>query len=170
MITLRTAAVCFLALLASAAALSAENDVPPAIRACMSISRNSERLACFDRAVKAVVNNGPAAATEPSRSREEVFGIPAQRSAAPPAREAPAVKADVQPQELESISSTVKAMRTSSDGRILIELENGQVWRHEEERQLLLKPGDAVKIVRGSLKSFRIVTPSQHIARVTRVR
>ncbi len=163
-------AVALLALFLSAAALSAESDVPAAIRACMSISRNSERLACFDRAVKAVVDKGPAAAAESSRSREEVFGIPAPRSAAPPARDAPAVKADVQPQELESISSTVKSMRTTSDGRILIELENGQVWRHEEERQLLLKPGDPVKIVRGTLKSFRIVTPSQHIARVTRVR
>jgi len=159
-----------LALFLSATAWSAENDLPPAIRACMSISRNSERLACFDRAVKAVVDHGPSAEVEPGRSREEVFGIPAQRPPAPAAREASAAKAGVQPQELESISSTVKAMHTSSDGRILIELENGQVWRHEEERQLLLKPGDPVKIIRGSLKSFRIVTPSQHIARVTRVR
>src|SRR5689334_24939328 len=76
-----------LALFLSATAWSAENDLPPAIRACMSISRNSERLACFDRAVKAVVDHGPSAEVEPGRSREEVFGIPAQRPPAPAARE-----------------------------------------------------------------------------------
>jgi hypothetical protein len=153
----------------SANAFSAESDVPPAIRACMSIGLNSERLACFDRAVKAVVENGPAAA-EPGRSREEVFGIPGQRTPAPAAREAPAAgTADAQSRELDSISSTVKTLKTLSDGRMLIELENGQVWRDEEERRLLLKPGDTVKIVRGSLKSFRMITPSQRIARVTRV-
>ena len=31
----------------------------------------------------------------------------------------------------------MKTIRTLSDGRALIELDNGQVWRHEEERQLL---------------------------------
>lgn len=145
---------------------AAEGELPAAIKACTTIPRSAERLVCFDRAAQALMSgeSSTSAEVEPAKTQEEMFGIPAER---PATLSAPSAS---QPSELESIRSEVQALRTAPDGALLIDLANGQVWRQEEEKQLLLKPGDTVKIVRGALKSFRMVTPAQRIARVRRIR
>ena len=57
-----------------------------------------------------------------------------------------------------------------ADGSLFISLDNSQGWRQLNERELLLKVGDTVKITRGALGSFQLVAPNGRSAKVRRVK
>lgn len=141
---------------------AAEPDpVHPSLRACTKLWNNAERLACFDRAI-ARLDAGDAAAAAPTA--EELFGIDAE--AVRSARGAGAKR-----EQIAAISARVAATRRLPDGSLLIELDNGQAWRQMDAgTELLLEEGDAVKISRGALATFRLVGPTGRFARVRRER
>jgi len=144
-------------------ARAAEDRVPPEIRACEPIRSNSERLACFDRAVSYLTLGRPDAVATPAPSAQDMFGMKAST---------PAHKAErkVDRTQVEGITAKVTALKIGSDGLIL-DLDNGQTWHQISAKgTLLLKTGDEVKITRGALNSFNLTTPSGRIAKVKRVR
>ena len=145
---------------APAFASDAQNRVPPELRSCVSIQRNAERLACFDRAI-AVLAAGKEGAALAAATPETSFGLSA-------AREAP-MKAENESDDLQSVQSTVKAFSRSADGSIVIHLDNGQSWRQLSGGETLLKAGDSVTINRAALGSFQMKVPSGRAAKVRRV-
>lgn len=149
------------AMVASAFAAGEADRVPPELRSCASISRNAERLACFDRAIAALAagkEGAAVAATTPEAS----FGLNAS------VREAPAVK-EKDGADLQSVQSTVQGFARAADGSTVIRLENGQSWRQLSGGDTLLKKGDAVTVTRGALGSFQMNVPSGRTVKVRRI-
>ncbi len=151
-----------LSLFAATAAAQTPNAIPPEILNCVSISRNSERLSCFDHAIAALAAgkliSGPASSPESS------FGI-LSSSSAPASRSAAASRAD-----LDSLSSTVKGFGRADDGSLVMLLENGQSWKQISGNDPMLKTGDAVTINRAALGSFQMIMPTGRSAKVRRVK
>jgi hypothetical protein len=153
-----------IALLALSSRAYAEDPtfVPLEIAACAKIRQNSERLACFDRAVIHLESGAAAEGTKPAPSAEDMFGINAST---------PTVKPEEKEDhaQVEAIKAKVKAVRQGGGG-VILELDNGQTWRQVQgSNTLLIKNGDEVKITRGALGSFNLTTPSGRIAKVKRL-
>jgi len=144
---------------ATATAADSANTVPAEILTCASIGRNSERLACFDRAIAALAAgknaNGPAATPESS------FGLLSSDRAPPPKTDASA--------DIQSVSSRLANFGRTNDGSLVFILENGQRWKQISGTDPLLKKGDAVTINRAALGSFQMIMPSGRSAKVRRI-
>jgi hypothetical protein len=142
-------------------------DLPPALLACRSLTDATERLACFDREVAAPTNrSAPVAATPvaPPPDPKKQFGLPevtvAKQEVAAGTRAADAAK----------IEAHITKLSQTPDGRVVVTLDNEQVWRQLLiEADLLMKPGDAVTISRGVLGSYWLQTASKRGCKVTRV-
>jgi hypothetical protein len=143
-------------------ALAATDTLPPQLEACASLMRDAERLSCFDKAI-AAIRRGEQPGKE--LSPENMFG--ASTGIARPEKDAEAVKRE----ELRQISGTVTSLRNTDDGMIIIELDNGQVWRQQDANvRLMVSKGDQVTVVRASLGTFRIADKTGRFARFRRVR
>jgi len=137
-------------------------ELEPLLKGCATIRNDTERLACYDRVIAQLYSrsdNNP----QPAPSPEAMFGAGAQTNPRPQIDEHVS-------EELSSITAHVAALRTAADGSQLIELDNGQLWKQEDARKLLLRMGDAVTISRAAMQSFKLSTPAQRFARVSRVR
>jgi hypothetical protein len=142
------------------AALSAE-PLPTHLQPCVSLQRDAERLACYDKAVANMLSGGAAKPV----SAENMFGASTGISR-PEAEQSP-----VKREELRQISGTVTSLRHTDDGMIVLELDNGQVWRQQDAQvKLMMATGDPVTIVRASLGTFRIADKTGRFARFKRVR
>jgi hypothetical protein len=139
----------------------ADESLDANVRACARLQHDRERLACYDRKVAPLASSEAPTVEPPS---EEMFGIdsdtpdePAETTQSPPAREDLA--------EITAKVTEIKRVGRSTQ----VTLDNGQVWQTQEERELLLKSGDVVRIARAVLGTFRMVTPSSRTVRVQRI-
>jgi hypothetical protein len=138
------------------------DTLPSAIEACASLRRDGERLACYDRAV-AAVRTGEASPAPPTA--ENMFGANAETV------QSSANSRDVKREELQQISGSVTSLRYTNDGMMVLELDNGQVWRQQDQDvRLSVSQGDPVTISRASLGTFRIGDKTGRFARFKRVR
>jgi hypothetical protein len=156
---MRTTLCALAALLAGGTALATET-LPPQLEPCLSLSRDTERLACYDRAI-AAIKSGQAGTPV---SAENMFGANSDT-----AQGSPEIRG-VKREELKQISGTVTSLRRTNDGMIVLELDNGQVWRQQDsDVRLMVANGDQVTIVRASMGTFRITDKSGRFARFKRV-
>ncbi|MBB6250689.1 hypothetical protein [Nitrospirillum iridis] len=126
---------------ASAAAANAAADVV----ACKKITDHDQRLACFDKS-----SDGLEA--EMRKAGESWFGG-LFASARPDSTEASFGKREAEPTpapELDNIKSHIVSMRPDPAGHPVFTLENGQVWRSQENARIHLK-GDEVATVSHSM-------------------
>jgi hypothetical protein len=160
---MRTIVFSALLLGATASAEEPATRVPAELRSCVSIKRNTERLACFDRGIDVLL--GPdAKATRAAPSAESSFGLVAQT----PAQTDSGTRG---PSQIEVLEARVAALSAGADGSAIIVLDNDQSWRQiSGSATLLLKVGDAVVIRRAALGSFQLSTPNGRAAKVKRVR
>lgn len=142
------------------AAEPAHEKVPPELRSCMSIERNTERLSCYDRGVAVLL--GAEGAITPSA--ESSFGMVAKTP------RADATRGDAAAEGVQKVSGKVTALTVGNDGTAIVTLDNGQVWRQLSGGQLLLKVGDDVEINRAALGSFQMKVPSGRSGKMKRVR
>ena len=148
------------ALLFTSIAPAAE-PLPEHLQTCVSLRRDSERLACFDRAM--IEMQG--ASKEPAPSPENMFGANAAIN------EASGAKQPTQREDLQQITGVVTSLRHADDGMIIVGLDNGQSWRQQDhEVALLIAAGDTVTVARASLGTFRIADKRGRSARFKRVR
>jgi hypothetical protein len=148
---------------ATASADEPATRVPAELRSCVSIKRNTERLACFDRAIEVLEGAGAKSAPD-APSAESSFGLFAQA----PAQTDTDTRARSQVDVLEA---RVAAISAGADGSAIIVLDNDQSWRQiSGSATLLLKVGDPVVIRRAALGSFQLSTPNGRSAKVKRVR
>ncbi len=148
-------------LIVGTATLHAADAIPEAIESCATLLRDSERLACYDKAV-AALKSGQATT---GVAAENMFGATSESSQA-----APALR-NVKREELKQISGTVTSLRRTDGGMIIIELDNGQVWRQQDSGvRMMVATGDTVTIVRASMGTFRIADKSGRFARFKRLR
>jgi hypothetical protein len=140
----------------------AAEAVPEAIRACRSLPRDAERLACYDKAI-AHIEAGTTA--DADVSPENMFGgSPAIATPLPSQPE----KA---PEELKQITGKVISVSLTANGLMDLKLDNDQVWRQlEAETALSIQSGDSVTISRASFGTFRLTDKRGRSARFKRVR
>lgn len=135
---------------------------PAVLQVCRTIARDAERLQCYDRAAAALAGGGDL--QDRPITPQEVFGastLPTRAETQHPLVERAAI---------DSITATVRSVVPAGRGLIVIELDNGQVWRQDEERQLSINVGDTVKISRAALGTFRVVDDRGRFARFKRIR
>ena len=146
---------------AAGPALAAADAVPAALRACASVKKNSERLACYDLTIGQLTSDSAAAAA-PQRSAEAMFGASAAHS-----NEG---AASIEREQLTSLTAHVTALNHDVGGALVIDLDNGQQWRQTSgSSSPLLEIGHEVTITRAALNSFRMSTPSGRTLKVKRV-
>ena len=149
---------------ATADELSAREDlIPQEILDCSSIRRNSERLACYDRAIGAIRSGAP---MSEGAATESNFGLVTSAAALPPA---PKDGTSESRGDVDSIKTSVKGFGRSESGARVIHLENGQSWAQLSSGETLLRVGDPVTINRAALGSFQMLVPSGRSAKVRRI-
>jgi hypothetical protein len=155
-----TFAVAAVVLLGAGVGHAATDAVPPALRACVNVKNNSERLACYDRTIEQLSSDSAVVVTE--RSAEASFGASSVRGAEPAQK--------IEREELTSVSAHVTALSHDASGALVIKLDNGQQWRQTSgSSSPLLEIGHEVTISRAALNSFRMSTPSGRVLKVKRV-
>ncbi|WP_119679192.1 hypothetical protein [Indioceanicola profundi] len=165
-----------------------------AVLACTGVADAAERLACFDRTVPALRGAAPSvqAARPPAApTPPAVAAAPAERFGAEqlPQARAEAESAEVaakgfgaeqlartrgsgEGEEPEELTAKVAKLGTVPDqpSRLLITLDNGQVWAQRESKQFQLKAGDTVVIKPAILGSYKLTRAgSKLILKVRRV-
>ncbi len=135
-------------------------ELPEPLEPCVAMRRDSERLACYDRAVAAIAAGTAAANPSP----QDMFGANVDTEKSPE-------DSDKKRDELRQISGAVTSTRHADDGMIVVTLDNGQVWRQQDGNvTLTIESGDTVTVVRASLGTFRITDKRGRSARFKRLR
>jgi len=159
---MRVTAVVALLLAGVAGAAEPTANIPAQLRSCVAIKRNTERLACFDRGIRALGESQGAQSGGTTPSAESSFGLFAQ---------APTATQGETRAEVETLEARVMQIAMAADGSAIIVLDNDQSWRQiSGSATLLLKAGDVVVIRRAALGSFQLATPNGRSAKVKRVR
>lgn len=141
----------------------AQTAVPPEFVTCSRIQKNSERLACYDRAVAYLGQPAEQQTSAPSAAAS--FGLQASVPQ-PPA----AAAKDRESDEVSSITARVTEVTADREGKKLVTLDNGQTWREVSKSSFVsLKAGDEVTISRAALGSFMMSVPNGRPLRVRRV-
>jgi len=123
---------------------------------CMSVVRDSARLACFDSEAKALstgIDSGKMGVVDEAAAAKAVraqFGL----NSAPEATIAKAAGV-TKAAPIDSIESTVKQVFNESFGAYRIVLEDGSVWRTTEPASGRdPEPGDRIVVKRSAMGSF----------------
>lgn len=124
---------------------------------CRDIESSEERLQCYDNALAGGKSSqepspeaSPPAAAAPvagELSQETLFGKNAVE-----VQEAVNEAAGVE--TIDRLESTVSAIRYQPGGKVIVKLDNGQVWRQTTAGDLHLDEGDTVIIRKAALGSF----------------
>jgi hypothetical protein len=132
------------------------------LRVCRDLPDDDARLICYDAAV--------------DRSRQSTYSSPAPASENPPAAATAAtgtltqedrfgktgdevertVEEATGSERIDSLSATVTRLQQYAYDKVLITLDNGQVWKQVDASSLRLRVGDAIDIERASLGSFML--------------
>lgn len=110
------------------AAGASADSITSQIKGCSTIESDSERLSCYDALSQSL-----------EQRAERDFGQEQQRIA----EEAP-----------ESITATITDIQKAAYGKLLITLDNGQVWRQNDSTRVFWKSGDSVEVERAMFGSF----------------
>jgi hypothetical protein len=143
------------------------------IALCAAMPEAAARLACYDRL----------AARAGARGNPDVAGVsPAEADPVVPATavQAPGDTFGLEQKRLREetsapgarteVQGSIAALLARRDGRMVIELDNGQIWATTEpDAQRILAPGSRVTIRRASMGSFLLVTDSRRSIRVRRL-
>jgi hypothetical protein len=89
-------------------------------------------------------------------SGDQILQLEARQGGTPPAK-------------LKSLTAQIASVSHNAEGRWVLTLDNGQVWRQTETRSFEASPGAAVRISSGAMGSFWIETSKHNWTRVERV-
>ena len=136
----------------SCAAAGAE--IPPALRACTSLTEGASRLSCYDKEIERYRS-----------SAVDRYGLSeAQLRKADPTTE------KTSPASLK-VAAKLAGVSTRSDGRMIFSLDNRQVWIQSSPEDLTrVENGQEVSIEPGALGSFFLVAGRHQSTRVRRLK
>ena len=135
---------------------------------CRAIRADADRLACFDRAVGAVVEAQRKSDIvildrgEVRKAKRSLFGF-----------SLPSIALFGSGKDDEPMKQLVGTIRTSTPlpgGLIRFELDDGGLWETTEQVMLAPRRGDVLTIRAGTLGSYIATSPGRRSARVRRLR
>ena len=156
---MRLALVIVLAMSLSTAGWSEESD----LALCRTIADPLERVACYDAALDAASQESAKIAAsqesfELTKSQESVDFTESRELVEPTAsptaeslfgRTNESIKDTLEIEEVSEIAYPVIEIRQSPLDRLIVELENGQIWMQTDATRLNLKLGDIVRVRAG---------------------
>ena len=157
-----------LAALALLAIPARADSLEESIRHCRTLESEQARLACYDavelapRPADAAASRSVAPALVPSAAPTGT-GTAAATPTAPASATAPEPGAasdfgrehwEASRQTPDSIRASVSSVARGGYGKLVVTLDNGQVWQQRGSEKFQLREGDAVVIERGALNSF----------------
>jgi hypothetical protein len=156
----RQVLACAIAIVWAGSCVAGDSVVPDSLRACAAIRSDVDRHTCYDREMAKLVPGAAGAGTAtaiavPSAAAPPPVLTPEQRFGLSPAQAETKVEEATKAEPLSSLEAKVSGVRPITEGRVLIDLDNGQVWRQvDTDVTVRLKPGDAVTIKRNTLGSY----------------
>ncbi|MCA6322212.1 MAG: hypothetical protein IM652_11305 [Phenylobacterium sp.] len=152
---------------------------------CRSVRADADRLACFDRASASLAEAEAGGAlvvmdrakVEAVRRQAFVFSIPSIADLMPRGRSGPgsgpgseAGSGPESDQALRQVEAGVVAARLGRDGKWVLSLDNGSVWRQTDTESVLRPPraGSRVVIKSAAMGSFLLSVDGQRSIRVRR--
>jgi len=152
----------------AAPAAQARASTLQAVADCRKIADGAERLACFDQAaarLDTAEQSGDVIVVDRAQVREArraAFGFNVSLPAFMTRGEAP--------EELDSVTGVVGSARQTPDGKWVIKLADGAVWRQIDSDPVTRAPrqGSPVEIRKGALGSYFLKVDGQHSIRVHR--
>ena len=131
-------------------------QVPPtSLIACTRIDADTERLACFDRAMKATGKSTPQAPAPAARTPEQAFGLSSKQVLAP----APA-----------KLHAHIVSVSHSAADRQVFVLDNAQTWQQIElDPDFTVHMGQEITLSKGALGSYWLAVDSHRATRVKRL-
>jgi len=122
---------------------------------CAGINDDSARLTCYDDLAGRPRSHAPKGAAD--------FGVTEELKR----RRDPEAWSAARP---ESITRTVKSVGRNASDRLVVTMEDGQVWLQiETKSHVPVRPGDVVVIKRAAMGTFMMLTPGSVSTRVRRV-
>ena len=112
---------------------------------CRTIADPLERVACYDAALDAASQES----VEITKSQESVEPTASPTAESQFGRSDQSIKDTLEIEDVSEIAYPVIEIRQSPLGRLIIELENGQIWMQTDATRLNLKPGDIVSVRAG---------------------
>ncbi|MCB1674680.1 MAG: hypothetical protein KDI01_00205 [Halioglobus sp.] len=120
------------------------------LRACAAIDAPQRRLQCYDSVVTTLAGPGPAqggsTATPPSAPTTTDQGANPEAAFGKEHWEGE--------RETASIAARVSAVSRDAYGKLVVALDNGQVWRQNKTEKVHIAVDDRIVIERGMLSSF----------------
>lgn len=151
-------AAAFITLVAAPLAAADKDDVPAppppvfqAVLDCKAQADAAARLACYDRSVEALAaanRNHELVIADRATVREAkrgLFGLSLPRLK---------LFGGDGDEEVTEITGTLTGIRAAPDGMPIFVLEDGARWKQTDGRNQFAKPGDKIRIHRGSMGSF----------------
>lgn len=140
---------------------------------CVGLNDPQQRLSCFDTLAGdvasgsgQVVSNRDQQATIPPASPIE-DSVPSDRSAED---RFGLEHKDINEALADELRTKVTEIYKNAMGKMLLILDNGQIWRQKDSKTLIIHKGDSVRIERGVIGSFYLTANDKKRISVTRVR
>jgi hypothetical protein len=155
-------------LLASALAAPAGPDLLQTFTQCRSIGDNDARLACYDRAARAM---------DDARRKKDIVVL--DRQEVQKAKRSmfgfslPSIKLFGDGDDDAQLKQLVGTLRSSTGlpgGLMRFTLDDGGMWETTEQAMVRLREGDVVTIKAGTLGSYIANAPGRRAVRVRRLR
>ena len=135
--------------------------------ACSEINDTTNRLACYDNLAEAIATP-TAAAVAPTTPEEttETQANPAATATEPASTAGTVATTSTDPEEgfgkehwvserdSPALAARVTAVRKNAYGKLVVSLDNGQVWRQVKSEKVRIAVDDSILIERGMLNSF----------------
>jgi hypothetical protein len=145
-----------------------EPDVIKALKACSAIKADGERLACYDKAAQSVTKAQETGdviiidKTSARAARRQAFGLNLPTLSI--------LDRGADKAETETLQAVIATARMDAEGRLVMTLEDGAVWRQIDDQSLGKppKPGATVEIRKAAMGSYLMKIGSQPAIRVRR--
>ena len=129
-----------------------------ALSECRQIEDIEERVTCYDGVVDSRYfdESSERDATDSPSSTTESRAVPDAQSlfGTDDAEARQIVESTLAIEQIQQIKATISNVRESASEKLIVTLDNGQVWRQLDSKTLHLKSGDAVVVRKASLSSF----------------
>ncbi|EKE75860.1 hypothetical protein [Gallaecimonas xiamenensis] len=139
-----------------ALAFGSQASINDKLAQCAQLSDNGLRLACFDALAKQAKADPAMAATPASN---ESLRRPAVVAKTEDKAASFGMEQKVQREtQLEQLTAIVTKVDKNPYGKLVIVLDNGQIWKQSDSNYLSLKNGDKVVLDKGALGSIYLST------------